>query len=262
MTVWLESVGLCAPGLNGWDQARPVLMGAEAYRRQALPPPRATLLAANERRRTTGAIRLALQAAEDAMRGTKISAAEVGSVFASACGDLEIVDKICTALCLPDRPVSPTQFHNSVHNAPAGYWSLGAAARMPSTSIAGREHTFVAGLLEAWTMVEAECAPVLLVAYDWPPPPVLFDHCPVTQPFAVALLLNSQPSPDAITALELKPDAGQPSTLPDPELEALRRDSPAARSLPLLAAVAAGGETAVQLPYSTAKVVTVQCRNL
>ncbi len=260
MTAWVDAIGIGAPGLGNWDRARSVLSGAQDYRSEPLPPPSTSLLAANERRRTTAVIRLALQTAEDALRGARIPPAELCSVFASASGDLEIVDKICSALSLPERPVSPTQFHNSVHNAPAGYWSLGAATRMPSTSIAAHAFSFAAGLLEAWTMIEAEAEPVLLVAYDWPPPVPLADHWPVSHPFAVALLLTPQPATGASVGLDLRLErGGEASTMGDAGLEALRCDSPAARSLPLVAIIAAAAEGRVQLPYSETHLLSVRC---
>lgn len=261
MAVWVEAVGISAPGLEGWALAREVLNGARAYRAEPLPPPRTSLLGANERRRTTAVIRIALQTAEDALRDAQVPTQELCSVFASASGDLEIVDKICTALRLPGRPVSPTQFHNSVHNAPAGYWSLGAAVRKPSTSVAGFDRSFMAGLLEAWTMVEVEQEPVLLVAYDWPPPAPLYAHWPLAQPCAVALLLTAQPSPGASLRLDLKLEAGVAANMSDPGLEALRSGNPAARSLPLLAAIAVGAPAQVRLPYSDSSILTVQCHS-
>ncbi len=260
MTAWVDAIGIGAPGLANWAQAGSVLSGAQAYRAEPLPPPSTSLLAANERRRTTPVIRLALQTAEDALREARIAPAELCSVFACASGDLEIVDKICTALSMPERPVSPTQFHNSVHNAPAGYWSLGAATRMPSTSIAANEYSFAAGLLEAWTMVETETQPVLLVAYDWPPPAALFEHWPLLHPFAVALLLTPRPTAGASVGLDLHLErGGEASTMADAGLEALRCDNPAARSLPLAAVIASAAEGQVRLPYSATNLLSVRC---
>lgn len=260
MTVWLDSVGVLGPGLLGWDAAREVLAGVRPYCDEPLPAPRTTLLAANERRRTTPVIRLALQAAEDALGHASLPAAQLGSVFASSSGDMEIVDRICTALCLPERPVSPTQFHNSVHNAPAGYWTLGASVRMPSTSIAAAGRTFAAGLLEAWTLVAVERQPVLLVAYDWPAPPTLQPHRPLAAPFATALVLRPEAGADPGPRIDLQLQAGAFDTLQDPALEALRNGNPAACALPLLAVVAGGESAGVSLPYSETQVLTVQCR--
>lgn len=264
MSVRVEAVGVIGPGLEGWAAARPMLRGQAPYAAAPLPTPRTDLLGANERRRTTPVIRLAMQAAEDALRGSSRSAAELHSVFASATGDMEIVERICTALCTPGRPVSPTQFHNSVHNAPAGYWSLGAAARTPSTSIGAHDLSFCAGLLEAWSSALVEQRPVLLVAYDWPPPARFQPHRPAQHAFAAALLLAPDgPGAAAAPALEidLQPAAGSaPSTMTDPLLETLRRQTPAARALPLLAALAGPQAAEVRLAYGDDRLLRLRCR--
>lgn len=260
MTVYLDAVGLIAPGMLGWAQGREILSGARAHAGAAMPAPRTNLLAANERRRTTAVIRLALQAAEDALSGTDIPAGQLCSVFASSSGDMEIVDKICAALATPERPVSPTQFHNSVHNAPAGYWSLGAATRMPSISIAAHERSFAAGLLEAWSMAEVEQAPVLLVVYDWPPPPTLHPHRPLGECFAVALVLTAHPGGRAAPRLTMELKAGTIDPMSDPSLEALRNANPAAHGLPMLASLARRMSATVCLPFTEHQVLAVQCQ--
>lgn len=258
MSVWLAGIGVNAPGLSGWSQARAVLAGEQPYRAEPLPAPRTSLLGANERRRTTPVIRLALQTAEQALADADVAVERLCSVFASSSGDMEIVDRICAALDTPERPVSPTQFHNSVHNAPAGYWSLGTAVRMPSTSVAAYDYSFAAGLLEAWTTVQVETVPVLLVAYDWPPPTTLRHHRPLQHPFAVAMVLSEQQMTADSAPLALRLEAGTADHAADAGLDALRCDNPAARSIPLLAAIAKGDAAAVSLPYSETQVLTVQ----
>ncbi len=112
------------------------------------------------------------------------------TVFASSGGDSEVLDKICTALTLPDRPVSPTQFHHSVHNTPAGYWSIATGCTQPSLSLSAYDSSFSAGLLEAAALAWAEAVRVLLIAYDLPLPFPLSERRRIVAPFAVALLLN------------------------------------------------------------------------
>ena len=51
------------------------------------------------------------------------------TVFTSSSGDGDNVHEICETLAAADRQVSPTRFHNSVHNAPAGYWSIATRSR-------------------------------------------------------------------------------------------------------------------------------------
>ena len=50
--------------------------------------------------------------------------------------------------------VSPTRFHNSVHNAAAGYWTIGAGAMQPATAISAFDASFAQGLLEAMVQLD------------------------------------------------------------------------------------------------------------
>jgi hypothetical protein len=75
---------------------------------------------------------------------------------------------------------------------------------------------------------------------------------PVTAKFAVALTLTSRPAPHSFTelAIELKNRSLKPATIMDDRhLEALRLATPAARSLPLLSAIAKNRSTSVRIDY-------------
>ena len=246
--LFVESVGILAPGLAGWIASREVLAGERPYAAEPLPATIATLLPANERRRTTATVKLALHVAQEAMVQAALTPgpspggrgeSSVCTVFASSGGDSEVLDKICTALTLPDRPVSPTQFHHSVHNTPAGYWSIATGCTQPSLSLSAYDSSFSAGLLEAAALAFAEAAPVLLVAYDLPLPFPLSERRAIVAPFAVALLLNPAPTERRRAVLRLQPAPTEPADrLDDAGLERLRAGNPAARSLPLLSAIA------------------------
>lgn len=256
--VHVSGVGLVAPGLEDWTSSLPMLKGERAYVAGELTPHRPTLLAANERRRTTRTINLALQVALQSLHAG-IDRRSLASVFASSEGDTGVLDRTCIALNLPGRPVSPIQFHNSVHNAPAAYWSIGIGSTAPSTSICAFDASFSAGLLEAATLTLVERRPVLLVAYDHVPPPALGTHCPVQAPFAAALLLGPERTPESRFALVLDlADAGRADTCGDPGLETLRRSNPIARSLPLLQAMARGSRRQVRLPYVADRILSAE----
>jgi hypothetical protein len=259
MGAFLDSIGLVAPGLEGWPAGRSVLAGERAYVPGALPPFSTTLLPPNERRRITPSIKLALQAAQEAVTHCSLPAHRLSSVFVSAAGDGEIIDRICTVLTLPDRPVSPIHFHNSVHNAAAGYWAIATGSMFPSVSLSAQDESFAAGLLEASAMVLADSDPVLLVAHDHPCPPPLDACCPLQAPFAVGLLLSPARSKGSVAELVLHRDrTGEIDRMADASLEALRDGNPAARSLPLLQALARGGRKRVTLPHLPRRCLTVE----
>ncbi|MCG8043460.1 MAG: beta-ketoacyl synthase chain length factor [Candidatus Thiodiazotropha endolucinida] len=244
----IEKIGVVAQGINNWQEASALLQGEDDYQGGELPPLKPSMLKPNERRRTTRTIKIALQAAEEALQGFTGSES-LASVFSSSEGDLDIIDQICLALTEEGRPVSPTQFHNSVHNAPAGYWSIGAGARQGSSSLGGLNGSFAAGLMEAAVQSVVEQIPVLLVCYDQPPPELLKSFMPITEPFAVAMLLNGESdSPLARLNLNTRPD-GSESQLSKPALEKLRQSAPSTRSLPMLQAIARHQSAEITLPY-------------
>ena len=185
-------------------------------------------------------VRLAFRACEDAIDSSNLDPGTLAGVFASSGGDTPIVDQICRALRQPEKAVSPTQFHNSVHNAPAGYWSIATGSRAPSTSLAGYDGSFSAGLLEAATQVALEGVSALLAVYDTQPPPPLLAKWTIRDPFAVALVLTAEPCDTSLASLTLYPDAEEKdeSQMEEVSMDAVRLGNPAARSLPLLEALA------------------------
>jgi len=237
--LFIEAVGCCAPGLDGWAQAQPVLRGERAYRHEALPAQAPQRLPAAESRRAPPGVRLAFRVAEDALLADARSPQPLATVFASSDGDTHIVHRISLALSETRRAVSPTDFHNSVHNAAAGYWSIAAQARLPSLSLSAGEASFGAGLLEAATQALAEDLDILLVAFDVQPPPPLQARWCITESAAFALILSPRRSARARAALHIDPIPQTIETqMDDTALEQLRRANPAARALPLLARLA------------------------
>ena len=144
--------------------------------------------------------------------------------------------------------MSPTRFHNSVHNAPAGYWSIFARSRAPSTTLCGYDRSFAAGLLEAAAQTVVEQRPVLLVAYDLPYPEPIRTLWPVTRPFAASLLLAPQAAGIARELhVELAAGAAEPAW---PEfLPRELASNPAAQALNVLALVARSEVGRARLPY-------------
>lgn len=251
--VAVRAVSCVAPGMSSWEAARACLAGETAYRSEALGKLAPTWLPANERRRLSATMRLALYVGEQALEAAGCDPQTPASVFVSSAGDGDIIHGICTELVRADPAISPTRFHNSVHNAPAGYWSIAAHSQSASTAISAHDASFAAGWIEAALMAGETRAPVLLVAYDHPLPPPLDEKRHLATPFACALLLDGDTETgDALALVELRFANGATETrLEDPLLEALRRGNPAARALPLLALLARCESGRVALPYVT-----------
>lgn len=257
--IFVQRVGVLGPGLNGWEVSRAVLAGAVPYCCEPLPRLNPDILPANERRRSSEVVRLAVTVAQEAMRASNLPLDAVATVFASGDGDGQTLHHICEALAAPGCEVSPTRFHNSVHNAPAGYWSIATGCKLPSNSLCAYNVSFAAGLLDAATQVVVECQPVLLVAFDMPFPPPLDRVRRMEHAFAAALLLAPEATAQTLAKWEISlgPDS-QPTELPRP-FSALH-SNPAAHALPLLHCLASRKEATVRLAYSSDGDVIIHSR--
>jgi hypothetical protein len=245
----IEGVALIGPGLADWAAAREVLAGRSPYVPAATVIPAPALLPANERRRSGVTVKVALAAGAAALAACGREPAGMASVFASSAADGDTCHAICEQLAGSDRMISPTRFHNSVHNAPAGYWSIATRSMAPSTSVCAFDASFGAGLLEAAALVLARGDAVLLIAYDAPYPEPLRTKRPVPDAFGLGMVLAPAGSARAQSELRLQLGEGLPAALADPALEALRRTIPTARALPLLGLLARGERGTAALAY-------------
>jgi len=250
--VYVEGVGLAGPGLTGWQNGRPVLAGLEPYVSAPTLVVAPTQLPAAEGRRTGRPVRLALAVAHEAFTHAARDAASTATVFTSSGGDGDNVHEILEILASARREVSPTRFHNSVHNAAAGYWSIAARSHEPSTSLCGYDASFAAGLLDAATQIAVEGKPAALIACDHPYPEPLHAKRPLLAAFATALILAPEAGEHAFAALDVeitRADSKRATAVADPGLEALRTGVPAARCIPLLAALARKSSEVIDLEY-------------
>jgi len=240
LSVHVEGVGLYGPGLTGWSQALSVLRGEQAWVEAPVQLPAPEALPPAERRRVGLALKLAMAVGFDAVRHAECDPASLATVFSSTGSDCDNCHQILQTLASEDRAVSPTRFHNSVHNMPAGYWSIATACMSPSTSLCAYDATFAAGLLEAATQVACHGRATLLIACDTPYPEPLSAIRPIPHAMGVGLVLTPQRTPRSLASLALSLTTEQPDDMPDTTLEALRLAVPAARSLPMLSALAQG----------------------
>jgi hypothetical protein len=249
MRVFIEGVGMIGPGLEGWPATRSVLAGAARYEPRPVRPPPIALLPPAERRRAGTTVKLAIAAGIEALAQAGRNPVEMSMVFAASGGDGETVHETLNVLATAQREVSPTRFHNSVHNAPAGYWSVATGSRAPSTSLSAFDDSFGAGMLEAAVQATVQGDPVTLIAYDVPYPEPLHAARPIVSAFGMALVLTPRRTERVLASLTLTTtDAVSPATtMMDPELERLRLGNPAARALPLLAAIARGDAGTIRL---------------
>lgn len=249
LIAYLDGIGIKGPGLDNWPAARPILAGSVVYEARPLVVAAPPSLPPAERRRTGLAIKVALAVGEEAVAAGGLDVKQLATVFSSSGADNDNCDAICKVLASEDRSISPTRFHNSVHNAPAGYWGIASGAMTPATVLCAHDASFGAGLLEAMTQVAVERMGTLLITYDMPYPEPLHAKRPLPSAFGIALALMPERSAQSLVRIELELSDAAPDTLADPALEVLRRAIPAARGLPLLQCVARGEACRSVLDY-------------
>jgi len=232
--------GISAPGLPDWPALEAAFAGRSMDGERSSPP--SGLLSARERRRAPAAVKLSFAAAEEACAMAGLRPAEPIAIFSSGMGDLDITDYMCRTLTDQPELLSPTRFHNSVHNAASGYWSIGAGATGDVTAISGWRDSATIGLVDAISRLgERADQPVLLVVYDDVAHEAMRDLWPSGQSFCGALVIQQTGARQPLARLRAHPHRG-PDRHPELPQDIARRisDNPAARLLPLFGLIAGG----------------------
>ena len=259
LTLYVRGIGLIGPGLNDWAGSRAALIDPTLWVSSPtlLTPPQ--LLPPAARRRAGAIVKLSLGVADQACAGSVIDPQTLATVFAASSGDPANCHALCEVLTTADRLVSPTRFTNSVHNAAAGYWHIATRSRAPSTSLCGFDASFGAGLLEAAAQSVSARRPVLLVACDVPYLEPLHGTRPLPDAFGMALLLDPIAPALPVPRLSLSlAGRGAVTHCDHAGFEALRTVIPAARSLPLMQALARSQSGEVVVEYLNALPLRLQ----
>jgi hypothetical protein len=142
---------------------------------------------------------------------------------------------MCATMASTPALVSPTKFHNSVHNAAAGYWTIAAGCTRPYTALSAGDHSFGAGLLEASAQALAGGENILLVAYDIDARGPLAPVARSKHMLAAALIVSPQRGATALAHFDLQLDA--------------RTGLVPSQALPRNAELVAGNSTESCLPF-------------
>jgi len=260
LSVSIESVAVLGAGFDDWPACAAVLSGQTPYQPGPTVLPIPERLPPAERRRTGRVVKIALAVGSRACAAARRDPASLPAVFASSGGDGHNCHEICQTLASSEREISPTRFHNSVHNAAAGYWSIAMGVTASSNAICAFDASFSAGLLEAATQAVVMRTPVLLVTYDAQYPEPLAQKRPIHADFGVAMVLAPGESVAALAQLTVGLSDQAWDRMSDPGLEALRASIPAARSLPMLQAIASRRAVRLTLEYLDGRGLSVDIR--
>lgn len=260
--VFVEGVALWAPCWPSWALAQAAFRGEEVAVCPPAKRPAPMLLPPTERRRAPDTVALALEVASAAVEASGYAAADLPCVFASAHGELAINDSMCATLAQTPSLLSPTKFHNSVHNAAAGYWTMGTGCMQASTALAAFEFSFAAGLLEALSFCVAEQRPVLLVGYDMQASGPLASVTHSKGLLALALVLSAHRRPRSQAELQWTLQLGQGGTELKSKAARSLSENAIQDGLPLFEALAHDELAEVILPVSAHTGLRLQVQGL
>jgi hypothetical protein len=182
----LRGLGFWAPGYptpEAW-----IARAADCPEDQAATP-KAELLPPMLRRRTSLLTRMAAEVAHQAIRRGGLDPANTAMVYGSVYGEIRTTLDLLAALLEPGAPLSPTKFHNSVHNTAAGYVSISTGNRVGDAALSAGRATLAMGLLEAAARVACEGGDAVLVIAEEPLPEPLAAgrrYGPLAAAFAVS----------------------------------------------------------------------------
>lgn len=180
----LEDWRAWAPGLDSaadwlaWAQA------PHAVPDDAQVQPACAFLPAMQRRRLGRLARMTLETAWPLCGENE----QLPFVFGSHHGETPQTLALLSDI-IDGRPLSPTQFGLSVHNAIAGQWSILRSQRGESTAIAGEADTFEHALLEGSLQLAAGASSALVVVAEELPPPT-YAQWIADVPFSYAVALR------------------------------------------------------------------------
>ena len=264
---FVDGIAFWAPTLPSWDAASAAFRGDAEPLTTPAKRPSPEILAPAERRRAPDTVALALEVAAAAVRQSGLDAALLPSIFTSAHGDLAVNDYMCSTLASQPALISPTKFHNSVHNAAAGYWTIGTGCHEASTALSAFEASFGAGLLEAASQCQADTRPVLLVAFDVAATGALTSVTDSVGLLACALVLSPRASERTVAAFDWSLARGTGGAAPIRSAAARSLAGNAmAGALPMLEAIAIAepgdGASSITLPLARSLALALNGRPL
>lgn len=258
--IYIKKAGICAPGLENWTTAAPVLRGEHSYEYRELGDIKPDIMPKSLMRRTTRHIRLAIEAAAQALPDDMDDCDNLSCVFASSENDGETAHMMCEEVILEEPGVSPMRFHNSVSNAAVGNLCISLKKQMPSTSISAYDQTLSMAIIETIGQLMQDERDVLLVVHDTLCEEPLFSLRPGVTDFSAALLCSNKPADDVLITFDVSLGESRGVTkMEDLNLECIRDGNPVALALPLLEAVACGKQGRIELPYSENQSLIVTC---
>lgn len=248
--VFVHGLGLWTPGFGGLPAWLEQKFDA------SIETPAAELLEGSLRRRATPLTRMAVEVFAQALLQARRPPESVLAVWATAHGEHTPAIKLLEMMQRGEGKLSPTHFHNSVHNTAGGYASIATGNVEISTTHTGGTELVGSALFDAWCLLESRHRDVVVVIADEALQSP-FDSEDARTPLALSLLLSGEAHGALAALVGLRREDGAP--LEDhPRFGHLH----ASAALPLLERIAGGLPGRVALELSSGRAGPVWCVEL
>lgn len=211
--VFLRGVGLWTTGFANPDawcrgEPNPDVQTADA-----------AVLEGPLRRRASPLTRISVDVFDQATRSAAVDSATIPTIWATAHGEHGTAIKLLKMMLRGEGKVSPTHFHNSVHNTPSAYASIAAANASASTTLTGGPELVSSAILEAFCHLDGGTPEIAVVLGDEPLHEP-FDRPDMQAPLAIAFVFASEPAGASFKLSNLRREP-LPSTKPHERLGGL-----------------------------------------
>lgn len=259
-------IGLGAWGdyFDSWQSLAELLKNKNATPEKASGP-KPQIIPANERRRAPLPVRLAVESSWQASQMAELDPKELSCVFVSGFGDTQLTDYMCKVLAGESKELSPTKFHNSVHNAAAGYWTISTGCEKAANSVAGFENSVSMTLLEGMIQCIEEDKPILLTFFDAAVSEILTDIMGPGDSFSCSIVIvpesfsHQSDYAKKITATLEQASCEWPALNDCSDvIKTSYTNNPSARVVPLLELLISESNSTIELPLSEQTALSVR----
>jgi Beta-ketoacyl synthase, N-terminal domain len=154
-SIAITGVSIIFPGVTNLREFKSFLNRSDYdIKNEELSIPSSELLPARMKRRMSPLTQMTIQSTSEARMNLDLPNT-VPFIFGSANGEINTIGRVMQSILDPEDMVSPTLFHNSVHNTAPGYWSIVSGLRDPSNTVSGGVLTTEYTLLDAWIKMQS-----------------------------------------------------------------------------------------------------------
>ncbi len=255
LDIVILGIGAVGPGFANWSELQTQLRDGTPLSSSKTQLPSPEILPPAERRRASPIVKAGLIVGLEACNDAGLDPRELLTVFTSSGADGANCEAICEQLASEDRLISPTRFHNSVHNTVAGYWGIATGCMRPSQVISAEDGSFAAGLLEAAIEATHSDEPCLLVCYDTSYPGALRHVRHISDTSAIAVIVaRSGELKGKYPTVQLKLDDSEICDYPTVSI-------PTLHAIPLLNSIIQGTSDWVSICFQSNCVLSVKIKS-